>query len=174
MLESTMRVKFSQMSIIYSCWGFSFCLYNWGVCNIFSKVSARGELTVMSFNNFKVIAQYRVTSVTVKIISRLNFLTQVDSRIRARRQRNQPRLKNFNLNLILTCNISLEARNWPKIERKTWVIIILTVQLAHLVVLSLELTAGRFQKVHRGCISYIATEDYKFLGKNVVNTVEPG
>ena len=56
MLESTMRVKFSQMSIIYSCWGFSSCLYNWGVCNIFSKVSARGELTVMSFNNFKVIA----------------------------------------------------------------------------------------------------------------------
>ena len=75
MLESITRVKVSQMSIIYSCWGFSCCPYNWGICNIFSKVSARGELTVMSFNNFKVIAQYRVTSLMVKIISRLKFLT---------------------------------------------------------------------------------------------------
>ena len=75
-LESIMsRVKFSQMSIIYSCQGLSCCPYNWGVCNMFSKVSERGELTVMSFNNFKVIALYRVTSDTVKIISRLNFLT---------------------------------------------------------------------------------------------------
>ena len=75
LLESIIRVKFSQMSIIYSCQGFICCPFNWSVCNIFSKVSARGELTVMSFSNFKVIAQYRVTSIMVKTISRLKFLT---------------------------------------------------------------------------------------------------
>ena len=45
LLESIMRVTFSQMSIIYSCQGFICCPFNWSVCNIFSKVSARGELT---------------------------------------------------------------------------------------------------------------------------------
>ena len=40
---------FSQMFVIYFCWGFSCCLYYWGVHN--SGVSARRELTVDCKNN---------------------------------------------------------------------------------------------------------------------------
>ena len=53
-----MGIYFSQISALYFCQGFSYCLYYRGVCN--SEVSARQELTVnidiIVINYFKIIS----------------------------------------------------------------------------------------------------------------------